>query len=44
MLAALGKESREPITPGNLAARQERDAVSRPRPTAEDLRTGGRFE
>ncbi|MFF4104130.1 alpha/beta hydrolase [Streptomyces sp. NPDC001903] len=43
-LAALDEESREPITPENLAARQERDAASRPRPTAEDLRAGGRFE
>ncbi|MCZ4095347.1 alpha/beta hydrolase [Streptomyces sp. So13.3] len=43
-LAALGKGPREPVTPDNLAARQERDAVTRPRPTAEDLRADGRFE
>ncbi|MFI6149180.1 alpha/beta hydrolase [Streptomyces sp. NPDC051109] len=43
-LAALDARSREPITPDNLAARQERDAAFRPRPTAEDLRDGGRFE
>ncbi|MGW0753710.1 alpha/beta hydrolase [Streptomyces sp. NPDC002587] len=43
-LAALGKEPREPITLDGLAARQERDAASRPRPTAEELRADGRFE
>ncbi|MFE5768628.1 alpha/beta hydrolase [Streptomyces sp. NPDC056485] len=43
-LDALDEESRAPITPENLAARQERDAASRPRPTAGDLRAGGRFE
>ncbi|MEU2869565.1 alpha/beta hydrolase [Streptomyces olivoreticuli] len=43
-LAALGPESREPVTPENLRARQERDAAARPRPTAEDLRADGRFE
>ncbi|WFB05849.1 alpha/beta hydrolase [Streptomyces sp. LX-29] len=43
-LAALVKEPREPITAENLAARQERDAATRPRPTAEDLRADGRFE
>ncbi|WP_052229678.1 alpha/beta hydrolase [Streptomyces sp. CT34] len=43
-LAALGDEAREPITPENLAARQERDAAARPRPTAQDLRADGRFE
>ncbi|MFI6642691.1 alpha/beta hydrolase [Streptomyces sp. NPDC050504] len=43
-LAALGPAAREPLTPGNLAARQERDAASRPRPTADDLRADGRFE
>ncbi|WP_240802078.1 alpha/beta hydrolase [Streptomyces sp. A1136] len=41
-LAALGV--REPVTPENLAAWQERDAVGRPRPTARELRAGGRFE
>ncbi|MFJ3257202.1 alpha/beta hydrolase [Streptomyces sp. NPDC086771] len=44
VLAALGEEARAPLTPGNLAARQQRDAASRPRPTAEELRAGGRFE
>ncbi|MFD9408115.1 alpha/beta hydrolase [Streptomyces sp. NPDC059989] len=44
VLAALGKEPREPITPENLEDRRERDATTRPRPTAEDLRAGGRFE
>ncbi len=44
VLAGLGKGSREPITPDNLEARQERDAAARPRPTAEDLRADGRFE
>ncbi|MFI6469659.1 alpha/beta hydrolase [Streptomyces sp. NPDC050516] len=34
----------EPFTPENLAARQERDAMARPRPAAEDLRAGGHFE
>ncbi|MFI9778571.1 alpha/beta hydrolase [Streptomyces sp. NPDC051956] len=43
-LAGLDKESREPLTPENLAARQKRDATARPRPTAEDLRADGRFE
>ncbi|MGX8903778.1 alpha/beta hydrolase [Streptomyces netropsis] len=43
-LEGLSKESREPVTPENLEARQERDAASRPRPTAEDLRAEGRFE
>ncbi|MFD9336838.1 alpha/beta hydrolase [Streptomyces sp. NPDC060028] len=43
-LAALGNGPREPITPDNLAARQERDATTRPRPTAEELRADGRFE
>ncbi|GGY01147.1 alpha/beta hydrolase [Streptomyces hiroshimensis] len=44
VLAALSKEPREPVTPENLGARQERDAATRPRPTAESLRAGGRFE
>lgn len=43
-LAALGPAVREPVTPGNLAARQELDATTRPRPTADDLRADGRFE
>ncbi|MBV6702109.1 alpha/beta hydrolase [Kitasatospora aureofaciens] len=41
-LAARGE--RGPVTPENLAAVQERDATARPRPTAETLRDGGRFE
>lgn len=43
-LAALDEESRAPITPDDLAARQARDAASRPRPTARDLCADGRFE
>ncbi|MEU7576679.1 alpha/beta hydrolase [Streptomyces sp. NPDC041068] len=43
-LEAVRKEARESITPENLAARQRRDATSRPRPTADDLRADGRFE
>lgn len=43
-LAALGEGAREPLTPENLAARQERDAAARPRPTLRDLRADGRFE
>ncbi|MFF7725581.1 alpha/beta hydrolase [Streptomyces sp. NPDC008001] len=44
VLAAMGPEPWEPVTPDNLAVRQERDATARPRPTAEDLRADGRFE
>lgn len=44
VLKSLGNGPREPVTPGNLAARQERDVATRPRPTAEDLRADGRFE
>ncbi|MFJ3922180.1 alpha/beta hydrolase [Streptomyces sp. NPDC090022] len=44
VLAALGEEVREPMTPDNLADRQARDATSRPRPTVEELRADGRFE
>ncbi|MER7196302.1 esterase [Streptomyces sp. CB01635] len=44
VLADLDKESRKPLTPENLAARQKRDATARPRPTVEDLRADGRFE
>ncbi|MFI0980601.1 alpha/beta hydrolase [Streptomyces sp. NPDC021093] len=44
VLRALNKESREPITPENLGARQRRDASARPRPTAGELRGDGRFE
>ncbi|WP_030672108.1 alpha/beta hydrolase [Streptomyces sp. NRRL B-1347] len=43
-LAALGTAPREPVTPDNLQERRARDAASRPRPTAEDLRAGGLFE
>ncbi|MFE4724085.1 hypothetical protein ACFRLW_48625, partial [Streptomyces sp. NPDC056728] len=42
VLADLGKESRDPLTPDNLAARQQQDAEARPRPTVEDLRADGR--
>jgi acetyl esterase/lipase len=40
----LGNGAREPFTPANLAARQQRDAAARPRPTVGDLRADGRFE
>ncbi|WP_406504507.1 alpha/beta hydrolase [Streptomyces sp. NBC_00212] len=43
-LGRLGAGVTEPFTPENLAARQERDAMARPRPSAEDLRAGGHFE
>ncbi|MGW6565011.1 alpha/beta hydrolase [Streptomyces sp. NPDC054975] len=43
-LESLDPESLAPITPENLVARRERDAASRPRPTAEELRADGRFE
>lgn len=43
-LAALGHAAREPVTPGNLADLQERDAAARPRPTLRELRADGRFE
>lgn len=43
-LAALGDAVREPFTPGNLAARQQRDAAVRARPTVRELADGGRFE
>lgn len=41
---ALGAERLEPMTAANLAGRRARDAASRPRPTVEELRDGGRFE
>ncbi|MFC9927827.1 alpha/beta hydrolase [Streptomyces sp. NPDC127190] len=43
-LRALPAAAREPVTPENLAARQEQDAAARPRPTVGELRAGGRFE
>ncbi|MGP9022824.1 alpha/beta hydrolase [Streptomyces sp. BR1] len=43
VLAALGEEAREPVTPENLAVWQKRDAAVRPRPTVRDLRADGRF-
>lgn len=43
-LAALVGETREPFTPENLVARQERDAATRPRPTVRDIQADGRFE
>ncbi|MFJ1705907.1 alpha/beta hydrolase fold domain-containing protein [Kitasatospora sp. NPDC088346] len=44
VLAALGAEAYDPMTPGNLAERQERDAAQRPRPTVRELRADGLFE
>ncbi|WP_329572073.1 alpha/beta hydrolase [Kitasatospora sp. NBC_01266] len=43
-LAAVGEGAREPVTPEGLAARQQRDAAARPRPTVQELRADGRFE
>ncbi|MEV0413490.1 alpha/beta hydrolase fold domain-containing protein [Streptomyces sp. NPDC050448] len=43
-LAAMGEEAKQPVTLEGLAARQERDAAARPRPTVRELRAGGRFE
>ncbi|MGW7529628.1 alpha/beta hydrolase [Streptomyces sp. NPDC054783] len=43
-LAGSAAAAREPYTPENLTARQERDASSRPRPTVGELRADGRFE
>ncbi|MER7705072.1 alpha/beta hydrolase fold domain-containing protein [Kitasatospora sp. NPDC097605] len=43
-LTALGVGARAPVTPETLAAWQRRDAATRPRPTVEALRDGGRFE
>ncbi|MCX5149725.1 hypothetical protein OHB36_23585 [Streptomyces sp. NBC_00320] len=43
-LVATGERAKEPVTPDGLAARQERDAAARPRPTVRKLRDGGRFE
>ncbi|UQX05211.1 alpha/beta hydrolase [Streptomyces sp. RerS4] len=40
----MGEEAWEPLRPENLAARRERDAASRPRPTVEELRADGLFE
>ncbi|MEU6538400.1 alpha/beta hydrolase [Streptomyces sp. NPDC047000] len=42
-LASLGDLSKRRLVPGNLAAQRERDAASRPRPTAALLRADGRF-
>ncbi|MEV6670080.1 alpha/beta hydrolase [Streptomyces sp. NPDC051162] len=44
VLTALGPAVKEPVTPENLAAWQEQDAATRPRPTLRDLRADGRFE
>ncbi|WP_306324971.1 alpha/beta hydrolase [Streptomyces venezuelae] len=44
VVAGLDPERRVPITPDTLAARRARDAAARPRPSAEELRDGGRFE
>ncbi|MFI9251011.1 alpha/beta hydrolase [Streptomyces sp. NPDC053069] len=43
-LSGLAEGAREPLTWQNLAERQERDAVARPRPTVRELRAEGRFE
>ncbi|MFJ9770770.1 alpha/beta hydrolase [Kitasatospora sp. NPDC101157] len=43
-VAAAGERARGVLTPEDLAAWQERDAASRPRPTLDRLRDGGRFE
>ncbi|MCX4751693.1 alpha/beta hydrolase [Kitasatospora sp. NBC_01287] len=40
----MGTAAREPVTPEGLAARQQRDATARPRPTLHELRADGRFE
>ncbi|MEV7142121.1 alpha/beta hydrolase [Streptomyces tauricus] len=42
-LAALGDRSRTRLTAENLAVQRARDAASRPRPTAAELRADGRF-
>jgi acetyl esterase/lipase len=42
VLATVG--AGEPLTIAGLAARQERDAAARPRPTIGELQDGGRFE
>ncbi|MEV4612489.1 alpha/beta hydrolase [Kitasatospora sp. NPDC049258] len=44
VLSALGSAARDPLTPENLAARQELDASTRSRPTVRELQDGGRFE
>ncbi|WP_443033062.1 alpha/beta hydrolase [Streptomyces sp. A1-5] len=44
VLAAMGEAARRPLTPQDLAARQEQDAAARPRPTVRELADGGRFE
>ncbi|MFF9910030.1 alpha/beta hydrolase [Streptomyces sp. NPDC013457] len=44
VLAALGEGAYAPLTPEDLAAAQERDVATRPRPTASELRADGRFE
>ncbi|GGS15393.1 esterase [Streptomyces nojiriensis] len=44
VLAAWGDAVRDPLTPENLAAQQERDLATRPRPTVGELRADGRFE
>ncbi|MFI9273514.1 alpha/beta hydrolase [Kitasatospora sp. NPDC052896] len=42
-LTAVGGDAREPVTLEGLAARQQRDAAARPRPTVRELQAGGRF-
>ncbi|MFF0742886.1 alpha/beta hydrolase [Streptomyces sp. NPDC004111] len=43
-LAASGFGGGDPLTPENLAEQQARDVATRPRPTVDELRDGGRFE
>ncbi|MEU9862560.1 alpha/beta hydrolase [Streptomyces sp. NPDC047971] len=44
VLEGFDDEARRPFTPENLAARQEQDAATRPRPTVDELRADGLFE
>ncbi|WP_329026346.1 alpha/beta hydrolase [Streptomyces sp. NBC_00690] len=43
-LTAWGNEGREPVTPENLATRQQQDAATRPRPTVPELSADGLFK
>ncbi|MFD4377377.1 alpha/beta hydrolase [Streptomyces sp. NPDC058486] len=43
VLAASGGRARDPLTPGNLAERQARDAAARPMPSLRELSDGGAF-
>ncbi|MER8185215.1 alpha/beta hydrolase [Kitasatospora sp. NPDC094015] len=44
VLDEFGDALRDPLTPENLAARQQQDAAVRPRPTLRELGADGRFE